>query len=78
MFRLCTTPSDADHWERAAGLGPFCLGTEMDPLFVRCREEKNYKRCLVELLAWMHDQDDGLTDKPRSEDFIVSLQFDGL
>lgn len=55
-----------------------CVGKEADSPFVRCCEEVDYEGGLVQFLAWMSDQGDGLADKPNLEYFLVLQRFDGL
>lgn len=52
----------------------FCKKT--DSPFVRFREDLNHEHRLLELLAWMQDQGDGLADELTTEYMVVSLQFE--
>lgn len=46
--------------------------------FIRCLDEVDYERRLVELLVWVLDQEESLADKPNLVYLVVLLQFDGL
>lgn len=45
---------------------------------MRCRKEVHYECRLFKFLIWMHDQKDGLADKPNLEHFVVYARFDGI
>lgn len=66
------------HWSNHSALIFRCVGKKTHLLSERCLEEVYCERQLVELLARMHEQEDGLSDKPNLEYFLVLLLFDGL
>lgn len=55
-----------------------CVGEGANLQFLRCREEVDYERQLVELLAWTREQAEGLFDKLQLDYFILSSRFDSV
>lgn len=67
-----------NHWGDCRDLSCGCVVKEMHSPFVRCREELDDRRRLVELLTCMHDQPHCSASERNLEYFLVLQRLDGL